>query len=370
MLPKRRFYAPVLQSRGNAFHVGEETPGKPPPPFGQHAPVQMAEDEAWHSVYEIRPGQVDKSLASNLVTKSLTAKKSSAYGGAHTLAVGELTKEELRSILSISKEGQDTAAASAAEPDDALLGSFAQRFNESFRLMQLDTVEAQALFIAHSLGETGGLAKFTEAAKDEYKWKYDDAASFGDDGKLDTSGLTRYDGNKKIKVGDKYAFLGRGTVQVTFKRGYMESIVTLDNRAAELEAEGSTADAQTLRDAAAAIRQDPRKAGLPEYAFLVSAAFYKSRQSEVYKGGKPVGLKEGWMDRVAHSGLGEKDFDVASDGKLGKALQPIGGSKINPDEADHVRVRAKLKFKYYEKALEVLRARLQRADAAAAAATP
>jgi hypothetical protein len=82
-------------------------------------------------------------------------------------------------------------------------------------------------------------------------------------------------------------FIGRGPVQVTHRSEYVETIAMLEKTAEQYERDAvrgdkkATASAQLAREAAAAVKADPRQAANPKYAFLFSAAFMKKRGADV-----------------------------------------------------------------------------------------
>lgn len=110
--------------------------------------------------------------------------------------------------------------------------------------MQLDTSEAQAVYLANSYTESWQLRKFKAEA---------DPAVVG-------------------------KFMGRGALQVTFRQNYIKTLAYLEARAAQLDVEGKT-DPQAAKDAtqahaaAEAIKANPAAAEDPKYAMLFSSAF-------------------------------------------------------------------------------------------------
>lgn len=92
------------------------------------------------------------------------------------------------------------------------------RTSESFRLPGLDTLEAQALYLAHAAVDSAGLREMTATA---------DPPEVG-------------------------VFVGRGPPQVTWQQGCVQALVYLDEQAARLGG-SHEADAQRLRDVSAAV---------------------------------------------------------------------------------------------------------------------
>jgi hypothetical protein len=167
-----------------------------------------------------------------------------------------------------------------AEIKQAAAGAGA-RITEAFRVMQIDTLEAQALYLAHAAVESRGLRSLTAQA---------DPAVVG-------------------------KFKGRGPLQVTFQQGYVKSLAYLDEQAARLEREGKTDEAATARAASAAVKADPAAAADPQYAFIFSAAMMHAGggvQAATEMSGKTAdfggtGPEDRWMtgganfdERLAH----------------------------------------------------------------------
>lgn len=109
---------------------------------------------------------------------------------------------------------------------------------EAFRLMQIDTLEAQALYLAHAAVESRGLRSMTAQA---------DPAVVG-------------------------KFPGRGPLQVTFQQQYVKALAYLDEQVARLESQGLKDEAAKARAASSAVKADPAAAADPRYAFIFSAA--------------------------------------------------------------------------------------------------
>ncbi len=98
------------------------------------------------------------------------------------------------------------------------------------------------------------------------------------------SALPKDDG---VNVHGKFEFIGRGPVQVTHRGEYVEAIAMLEKTAEQYEKDAkdgdtkATASAKVAREAAAAVKADPKQAANPKYAFLFSAALMKKRGSDV-----------------------------------------------------------------------------------------
>jgi hypothetical protein len=124
--------------------------------------------------------------------------------------------------------------------NDPQLGDKVKELNHAFSIMMIDTVEAQALYLAHAYVESKQFTQMKEV---------------GGEGK-------------------SYApFYGRGPLQVTNEEGYVQSLAYLETRAEQLEKEGKTDDAALAREAVVEIRRQPDAALDPKYTYLFSAAF-------------------------------------------------------------------------------------------------
>jgi len=118
------------------------------------------------------------------------------------------------------------------------------QLNDAFRIMQIDTAEAQSVYLANAYSESWQLRKFSAEA---------DPSSVGH-------------------------FIGRGPLQVTTEANYTKALAYLDAEADRLDAAASSdpqaaADAKTAREASAKVKADPKAAADPKYASLFSAAY-------------------------------------------------------------------------------------------------
>jgi hypothetical protein len=117
--------------------------------------------------------------------------------------------------------------------------------NLAFRIMKIDTVEAQAVLLAHTAGETGTLLVLEKG-----------------------HGFEEYGASAR----DYAPFVGRGVVQVTWKQNYEKTLAILDLAADRLVA-AKDPDAGFAQEAVAAIRRDTRTPADVRFAFLFSAAY-------------------------------------------------------------------------------------------------
>jgi len=153
----------------------------------------------------------------------------------------ELTEAELLEVM-LAPEGQPGYDPRPDFQDEVRKAVSANlpRLNDAFKLMQLDTVEAQAVYLAHAFSESGQLTRFEEVGA----------------GKRD------------------YApFIGRGPVQVTWSSGYIRALAYMEVEAERLQKAGQQTEAQELATAVRAIKGDIKQAANPEYTFVFSAAF-------------------------------------------------------------------------------------------------
>jgi hypothetical protein len=221
---------------------------------GENAP------EVWDAAYGAKltrirlPYDAYKKLIEGL-DKSFAAKKA---GDKHAPAVLLPASEwggtprrpvavELEQLSAILNPRKDTAL-------DAQLAGYVEHVSRAFQVMQIDTLEAQAVYLAHAGGETGGLAQLVEYGQDNSAWA---------------------------------PFVGRGPVQVTWDYNYLQTLAYLEIQADRLHARAKEArtggdmdearrladDAAYARSAVADIKRDFTIAGHPDRAFLFSAAY-------------------------------------------------------------------------------------------------
>jgi hypothetical protein len=176
---------------------------------------------------------------------------------------------------------------------------------EAFRIFQIDTVEAQALFLAHGAGETK-FSVFTEGQTNHF---VDDPSLVEIDMEPrrpleDRKGPTRYAQEYYVRKHEKdwidpsdviwlggtvptapgrptrtrapmvvrdfdKTFIGRGSIQITFGNSYVRTLMYMD--AARDTA--NALDAKVLTNAYDKIRADPIEAARTEHTFLFAAAY-------------------------------------------------------------------------------------------------
>jgi predicted chitinase len=196
--------------------------------------------------------------------------------------------------------------------------AYCASLNMAFKVMAIDTVEAQANYLAHAFIESDQFRQFTEtqgsyaaAGAGGQKW-VDDPAKL----KLDTAYLEKTYNDTSTEAGREkkgtvnphgnFEFIGRGPVQVTHQAEYVEVIAMLETSAERYEKAAAGGNlrlseyAALAREAANAIKADPRQAANPRYAFLVSAAFMKKRGTDVSLGWTHPG--EAWTGTDIASG--------------------------------------------------------------------
>ena len=254
-----------------------------------------------------QPGGPELKKASEYVTAS---------GKTGTPSKFRMTKDELLQIVEFAqgKQAMDWVLGKGASRDraanrkkaEAELAEYMTLAARAFDTMRIDTLEAQALFLAHSAGETI-FAKLTEGQTDDTAFESDPAkvkvststaATSGQkygDGTPVMDGPMRYgqdaspyrsavDPTRAIDGHDENSFdktfIGRGTIQVTLRENYLQTLAYMDKRAADLRAEAAAGGdkdkiqkAEELEAASAAIKARPNAAANPKYAFLFSAAF-------------------------------------------------------------------------------------------------
>ena len=227
------------------------------------------------------------------------------------------------------------------------------QLNDAFDAMGIDTIQAQALFLAHAAGETGGGDKMVEAGA----------------------------------MGRPYApFQGRGPLQVTNKAAYIRSIAYLETRSDQLQKQLAgmtnpddiarlTKQKADLDECAGAVKGDVRQAANPKYAFLFSAA------NMVAAGGVESSGKVGATTTFDGRGADEDwesggNSQIDLDDPTGKTRKQYTFKEYRDLEAKHGKdtsdmdsaiARAKVKQAVYAAAYQVLKAK---ADAAKAHDAP
>ncbi|WP_299607158.1 hypothetical protein [uncultured Aquimarina sp.] len=179
----------------------------------------------------------------------------------------------------------------------------ADHLNNAFRILGIDTIKAQAVYLAHAAGESNNLMSLTETKN---KW------------------MANYRGGEK--------FRGRGAFHTTHRDGYVRVLAYLD---ALLENEKiSEEDKKTINRASEAIKKDVTKASDPEFTFLFSAAYMHMA------GG--VAVSGNVKGNPSFQGKGPESSWVA-------------GNDINKlKEKEKFLGRAALKAKVYARAISVL----------------
>jgi predicted chitinase len=228
--------------------------------------------------------------------------------GRGTLAAPEI------SLAVLEKAYPGMAADAAANPERKKKAeAYLKSLNQAFKIMKIDTVEAQANYLAHAYIESDQFRQFTEtqgwlnAAKDpskraDQKWvdkpgklrlntdyletTYNPTIPTGPE-KDEEEWVTARRRKKSVNPGGKFEFIGRGPVQVTHSHNYLEVIAMLEQAVEHYEREAKGGNAEALeyaalaREASNAIKADPQQAANPKYAFLVSAAYMKRTRADV-----------------------------------------------------------------------------------------
>ena len=239
----------------------------------------------------------------------------------------------------------------STDDDRKQLKTLFPKVNQAFRIMKLDTIGAQAAYIANAywesakfkfMTETEGAAGGAGYAKDPHvklDTTYLNKAAAGKADKVGGTGTVKgYGPGGTINRGADWgkAFIGRGPLQVTHDYGYAQTLAVLETRWEELkDAKDGTQEAEDrdlCKEALDEIKQDPAQAANPKYAFLFSAAYMKRPTSN--------DLSSRPADQIASGG------SVA--GFMGKQPEKIQAKK------DAV----------YRKAIEVLKARKESWDIA------
>jgi hypothetical protein len=236
--------------------------------------------------------------------RGLGETRASSEAGGHAFhEFSPITREELLTVFKgvakdiAGKVGDDRATL------EAIVDSYLAKLNQAFETFKIDTVEAQASYMANAWRESDQFRFMTEtqkAVKSNKPYESDPTKV-----KLNTSWLDKAATGKVVnpdgsvtKVVNyepggsinpmtdwQQSFVGRGPIQVTHRHFYVQALAVMENRAEELEKKDTNSqDAKDLREAIDAIKVDPRQAANPKYAFMFSAAFMKMPDDEGVRG--------------------------------------------------------------------------------------
>jgi hypothetical protein len=272
--------------------------------------VQLA---SWSSLYGRNPDAKAATLKGEMGSARPGWQAASEFGGAKVYSF-KLTAADIFEVIQAAESEQGVnhvlgkPGSAERTQHEAQIAKYVEGMALAFDVMEIDTVESQAAFVAHAVGETL-LSRFTEAQTklfvDDPKQAVVSTSLLTD--KKDPTGTTgqilgprRYRGKTEIDpagvipdVKDKMAaadfnktFIGRGPIQVTDRDNYMKTLVYMQARAELLQAELDKQPADRvayrteltnklalIRQAIDAIRVDPTAAADPKFTFLFSAAF-------------------------------------------------------------------------------------------------
>ncbi len=268
------------------------------------------------------------------------AQAASDYGGRRIdPAKMEIQEDELREILNPPGKGHVAGL-------DKTIESYRASINQAFAALQLNTVEAQAVYLAHSAGETGSLAQLEE----RFTVREKSYASKG--------------------------FPGRGPVQVTDDYNYIQTLAYLETFLEKLKKSNdpaASAQVPAVQEALDKIKADPSSAADPKYTFLFSAAFMHmsggARRSANLKDKASFpgdADEDSWVNsrrnnkrELASAESNQKSLQALKDDPK-TAPEKIPGEKQLKDAAGRVREansvleRSKIKAAAYERAVRIL----------------
>lgn len=204
--------------------------------------------------------------------------RASAHGGSPV--AGPLTREELLQIY--PRIGQDLHNSRVTE---ATVTACLAALNEAWQLLGIDTVQAQAGFLAHAAVESDQFRKLTETQSWRQDWAADPTQI-----RLDTAWLNGAAANPRYRAYQmggtinpmrdaswQSSYIGRGAVQVTHQQNYARTVAYL-REAARRAGEATTRE--RLEAAAQAVAGDPRQAAHPQHVFLFSCAYMKEVEGD------------------------------------------------------------------------------------------
>ena len=295
----------------------------------------IAREEKWSAAYGSRKThtgltieQYQKAMGTGDFSKGQGVelqKAASAYGAPKRKTM-TVTPEQLFVIFPDLKKDVDADEAAAPEAKRNIrtkVDTYAANLTDAFKVMQIDTAVAQALYLAHAFVESDQFRILSETVKSSDRYQDDPSKAKLNESYLDAKYMVASDKEleKNPEAKNKYAttvnplkasgqttgwdqsFIGRGPLQVTHRAIYVQVIAFLEKRAEQADAEKDTDTAEKARAAAKALKEDPKNAADPKYAFLVSAAFMQMaggvRRSAKLQGKEPdfkgLGSESVWM---------------------------------------------------------------------------
>lgn len=284
------------QSSAETEDSASSDPGASDPDVGE---------DGFHKAWRSRDGKVKSYFGQEYETyKGALGETEATSETAGTPISEPLTSSELREIF----DGVN-ADLEAGEVDPAVVKSMVEQLTFAFEAMKIDTVEAQASYLANAYVESDQFRYMTETQKavdGNAAYETDPSQVALDEGWLNraaagqVSGVAGYEYGGSINpTGDwDDSFIGRGPIQVTHRHYYAQCLAVLEHRAEELEADDpESADAARIREAVDAIKADPSQAANPDYAFLFSAAFMKMADGRGVRGDEKAaqGQVTSWM---------------------------------------------------------------------------
>lgn len=277
---------------------------------------EVAPQAAWGTGYQGGYGKALKNRAGETYEDfkgSLGELRATSEGGVRGGAAGYGTKAAPTIKFEVLMEAFPRLKAHAAAGQEQMKQAmqYAESLNLAFKVMKIDTVEAQANYLAHAFIESDQFSQFIETQgwlnnpkdptkKLDQRWKTDPKELRLDDEYLNKTynpdvPVDKEAGLRKASVSPtgKPLFYGRGPVQVTHNYNYMEVIAMLETAVESYEKEAAKPDikpeakkevlsyAALAREAANKVKTNPDEAANPKYTFLFSAAYMKRRRGDV-----------------------------------------------------------------------------------------
>jgi len=212
----------------------------------------------------------DKTPPYDPTFKTLELSPSSTHGG--TKMEGKLTLGMLTAIM---------PKLATAPPE--IQHRYLALTNRMFRTFAIDTIESRAFFLAHANVESGEFASMVEG---DHRQAYRERKRDSDDPAWTPQHVTpgqaaefrrwNYHTRPQIAPGGRFLYIGRGPLQVTFSQGYRRAREVMELWGNELGRLGNVTAASTLLQAAGELSQDPTLAAIPDFAFMLSGAHFKS----------------------------------------------------------------------------------------------
>lgn len=326
----------VDASQQRADALGEALDPHTNTPAKNSGASTIAESNKWNKNYQGR--RTNTGVKYEDYKQSLSPIKASSDSGGRAIK-SALTLSELYEIF-------PTLAEEALKWDDvaAMAKRFVDYLNQAWRLMKIDTIEAQAAYLANAAVESKEFKLMTEGQPEDTYYT-DDPSNVKNSNAVIAQGMTGRFGKTSANA-DAYrrmqgvdrdggdTFLGRGPAQITSREVYVECIAVLEHEADVLSSQPErAADVAKLRTCAAEVKALPRNAAKPENAMLMSAALMKVERKgkagdEMANQGNLTGFMGRQTDKLPEKTAAKARILKLLEAKLAKEKEDAVGAQL------------------------------------------